>query len=29
MGILERAAAAAAEAELYEEYREGISVSFR
>ena len=29
MGILERAAAAAAQAELYEEFREGISVSFR
>ncbi|MGY4706463.1 TldD/PmbA family protein [Candidatus Bipolaricaulota sp. J31] len=29
MGILEKAAAAAKGAELYEEYREGISVSFR
>jgi len=29
MGILERAAAVAKEAELYEEFREGIAVSFR
>ncbi len=29
MGILEKAAAVAKEAELYEEYREGIGVSFR